>query len=89
MEYSLMKGVNDRDEDIRALFSLLKDFPCHINLIPVNPVKEASFKAPERREVIAFQKKVEKCGINVTIRRELGRDIEGSCGQLRNANARV
>ena len=39
MEYSLMKGVNDRDEDIKALFSLLKDFPCHINLIPVNPVK--------------------------------------------------
>ena len=89
MEYSLMKGVNDRDEDIKALEVLLRDFPCHINLIPVNPVKEASFKAPERREVIAFQKKVEKCGINVTIRRELGRDIEGSCGQLRNANARV
>ena len=89
MEYSLIKGVNDRNEDIKALDILLKDFPCHINLIPVNPVKEASFKAPERGEVIAFQKKVEKCGINVTIRRELGRDIEGSCGQLRNANARV
>ena len=87
MEYSLIKGVNDRDEDIKALSVLLKDFPCHINLIPVNPVKEAVFKAPERQEVIAFQKKVEKYGINVTIRRELGRDIEGSCGQLRNAKA--
>jgi len=86
-EYSLMKGVNDRDEDIRALSDLLSGFSCHLNLIPVNPVKEASFKAPGRADVLAFQKKVEKCGINVTIRRELGRDIEGSCGQLRNAPA--
>ncbi len=50
-------------------------------------MKEASYKAPERDRILAFQKKVEKCGINVTIRRELGRDIEGSCGQLRNAPA--
>ena len=87
LEYSLMKGVNDRDIDIEALSDLINGFPFHVNLIPVNPVKEAPFKAPGRSEVLNFRKKVEKCGINVTIRRELGRDIEGSCGQLRNAPA--
>ena len=88
LEYSLMKGVNDRDVDVEALKKITKDFPCHVNLIPVNPVREASFKAPGHSEVLDFRKKVEKCGINVTIRRELGRDIEGSCGQLRNAPAK-
>ena len=87
LEYSLMKGVNDRDIDIEALSDLINGFPFHVNLIPVNPVKEAPFKAPGRSEVLNFRKKVEKCGINVTIRRELGRDIEGSCGQFRNAPA--
>lgn len=87
LEYSLMKGVNDKDIDIEALSDLINGFPFHVNLIPVNPVKEAPFKAPGRSEVLNFRKKVEKCGINVTIRRELGRDIEGSCGQLRNGPA--
>jgi 23S rRNA (adenine2503-C2)-methyltransferase len=56
---------------------------CLVNLIPVNPVRETGMKAPDRRAVTAFQKKLEKYAINVTIRREMGRDIDGACGQLR------
>ena len=56
---------------------------CHINLIPVNPIKEREFKSTDRLRVLEFQKKLEKNGINVTIRREMGRDIDGACGQLR------
>ena len=56
---------------------------CHINLIPVNPIKEREFKSTDRLRVLEFKKKLEKNGINVTIRREMGRDIDGACGQLR------
>ncbi len=82
-EYSLVKGVNDKDADAAELAALLKGQNCHVNLIPVNPVKERSFQAPDRRAVQNFQKKLENLGINVTIRREMGRDIDGACGQLR------
>ncbi len=82
-EYALIDGVNDRDEDAAALSALLHGFPCHVNLIPVNPVVETGYRRPPREACRAFQKKLEKTGINVTIRRELGRDIDGSCGQLR------
>jgi ribosomal RNA large subunit methyltransferase N len=56
---------------------------CHINLIPVNPIKERDFVQPSRDRVLDFKNKLEKNGINVTIRREMGRDIDGACGQLR------
>lgn len=82
-EYSLIKGENDTDEDAERLTKLLDGILCHVNLIPVNPIKERDFKKPDNSAVIAFQKKLEKNGINVTIRRELGRDIDGACGQLR------
>lgn len=82
-EYSLVGGVNDTDEDAKKLSQLLKTFPCHVNLIPVNPVVETKFKEPDSRAVSAFKNKLEKNGINVTIRREMGRDIDGACGQLR------
>lgn len=82
-EYALIADVNDRDEDAAELTELLRGFPCHVNLIPVNPVTETGYKRPPREACVAFQKKLEKNGINVTIRRELGRDIDGSCGQLR------
>lgn len=81
-EYSLIKGVNDTDEDARELSELLWT-GAHINLIPVNPVKERSFAAPTREAAIDFQRKLEKFRINVTIRREMGQDIDGACGQLR------
>ncbi len=82
-EYSLVAGVNDTDEDARELSGLLKGFPCHVNLIPVNPIKERDYVQPDRKGVEAFKNKLEKNGINVTIRREMGRDIDGACGQLR------
>ncbi len=82
-EYSLVKDVNDTDEDARQLAALIGGLNCHVNLIPVNPVREREYVQSERRAVDAFKNKLEKNGINVTIRREMGRDIDGACGQLR------
>ena len=82
-EYSLIAGVNDSDTCAGELAQLLSGMNCLVNLIPVNPVRETGMKAPDRRAVTAFQKKLENYTINVTIRREMGRDIDGACGQLR------
>ena len=82
-EYSLVEGVNDNEEDARELIRILKERNCHLNLIPVNPIKERDFKQPSRKSALNFKNKLEKNGINVTIRREMGRDIDGACGQLR------
>jgi len=82
-EYSLVGGVNDRDEDVKHLSTLIKGMNCHVNLIPVNPIKERDFVQPDNAVTQAFKNKLEKYGIQVTIRREMGRDIDGACGQLR------
>ena len=82
-EYSLVGGVNDTDEDVRNLCTLVKGMNCHINLIPVNPIKERDFVQPDTKVTQAFKNKLEKNGIIATIRREMGRDIDGACGQLR------
>ena len=82
-EYSLVAGVNDLDEDVKKLTELLRSRNCHLNLIPVNPIKERDYKKPDSKKAIEFQNKLEKNGINVTIRRERGSDIDGACGQLR------
>lgn len=84
-EYSLVRGVNDFEEDACQLAGQIQDINCHVNLIPVNPVKERSFRQSTRQAVENFKIKLEKCGINVTIRREMGRDIDGACGQLRKS----
>ena len=86
-EYSLVHGVNDTDEDAAELVRILKPRNCHLNLIPVNPVKERSFVRPSRKNALNFKNKLEKSGINVTIRREMGSDIDGACGQLRRRYA--
>ncbi len=83
LEYSLIEGVNDREEDAEALIRLLKGRNCLVNLIPVNPVAERGYRPTKSAQVAVFQKKLEKNGIHGTIRRELGRDIDASCGQLR------
>ncbi len=88
-EYSLVKGVNDGAEDAKELTSLLLGRNCHLNLIPVNPVKERNFERPDRKNALAFKNKLEKNGINVTIRRERGSDIDGACGQLRRRYADI
>ncbi len=82
-EYTLIKGVNDTDEDADELIRLLGTKSVHINLIPVNPINERKYKASSKSSVLKFKKKLEKNAINVTIRREMGRDIDGACGQLR------
>lgn len=82
-EYSLIRGENDSVKDAQQLGMLLKGKNCHVNLIPVNPVKERSFMQPDEETAAAFKNKLEKNRINVTIRREMGRDIDGACGQLR------
>ena len=82
-EYALIAGVNDSEEDAKALAALAFSHKCHVNLIPVNPVTERGLSAPDRTHVLKFQNMLEKKGINATIRREMGRDIDGACGQLR------
>ena len=82
-EYSLVGGVNATDEDVRNLCRLIKGINCHVNLIPVNPIKERDYVQPDVRVTTEFKNKLEKNGINATIRREMGRDIDGACGQLR------
>ena len=82
-EYSLVAGVNDGPDDVKELTGILKHRNCHLNLIPVNPIKERDFKKPDSKKAMEFQNKLEKNGINVTIRREMGSDIDGACGQLR------
>ena len=82
-EYSLVGGVNDTDEDAAELAALAGPLWCHVNLIPLNPIKERDFVQSESARIQAFKNKLEKNKINVTIRREMGRDIDGACGQLR------
>lgn len=82
-EYALIRQVNDSDATALELGRLLKGLNALINLIPVNPVRENSFCETNRAATVAFKKKLEKNGLHVTIRREMGRDIDGACGQLR------
>ncbi|MBQ3817252.1 MAG: 23S rRNA (adenine(2503)-C(2))-methyltransferase RlmN [Clostridia bacterium] len=82
-EYALIEGVNDSDECAAQLAKILKGIMCHINLIPANPVKENSFKKPDRNRILHFQKLLLGEGLNATVRRTLGADIDASCGQLR------
>ncbi len=82
-EYSLVGGVNDTQEDAQELIGIAKKYAGHINLIPVNPIKERDYKRGSKQDILAFKNKLEKNGINCTIRREMGRDIDGACGQLR------
>ena len=86
-EYSLIRGINDSRADAQNLVKLAKPLRAHINLIPVNPVRERGFRHPDNAGVKAFKMELEKHGVNVSIRRALGKDIEGACGQLRNRYA--
>lgn len=88
-EYSLVAGVNDTEADVEQLTKLIRGMNCHVNLIPVNPIRERSYVQPDSRAVRNFKERLEKNGINVTVRREMGRDIDGACGQLRRKYAGV
>lgn len=82
-EYALIADVNDTTKDAEGLAKLLRGQNCHINLIPVNPVKERDTKRSSKKSVSQFLDKLTQLGLNATVRRELGGDIDASCGQLR------
>ena len=82
-EYSLIEGVNDSEACAKELAALLHGKNAHVNLIPVNPIRERDYKAPDRAAALRFQKRLENLGINATIRRKMGADIDSACGQLR------
>ena len=82
-EYSLVAGENDGIEEAEELSTLLKGFPCHVNLIPVNPIKERNYKRADANSIQKFKNRLEKNAINATIRRGMGKDIDAACGQLR------
>lgn len=84
-EYSLVAGVNDTKEEAAKLVHLIKEMNCHVNLIPVNPIKERDFKRSTKVNIASFKGHLEKNGINATVRREMGSDIQGACGQLRKS----
>ncbi len=86
-EYSLINGVNDTKDHAVQLIERIKHLNCHVNLIPINPIKERDFKQGTQKEIDNFKNLLEKYKINVTIRREMGRDIQGACGQLRKSYA--
>ena len=79
----MLSGVNDSDDCARELASKLKGMLCHVNLIPVNEVDESPFRPSSRERVRAFTEILQKGGVNATVRRKLGSDIDASCGQLR------
>ncbi len=83
-EYTLVDGVNDSVKEANELSYLLRGLLCHVNLIPINEVKERSYKASKQNKIHKFEKILSNNGINVTVRRELGDDIDAACGQLRN-----
>ena len=86
-EYSLIGGVNDSEEEAAALAALAGPRHCHVNLIPVNPVKERDYTASTHAAIQNFKARLEKKQVNVTVRRSLGEDIDGACGQLRRRYA--
>lgn len=95
-EYTLIKGKNSSPADARRLAELLNrslrqdglNMPIHVNLIPVNPVRETGLMPPERGEIARFASVLEERGIRATVRRRLGPDIDAACGQLRRAAAK-
>ncbi len=84
-EYSMVEGVNDLPEHALELAGRVRGLNCHINLIPVNPIKERNYRQSEMKNILNFKNILEKYRINVTIRREMGTDIDAACGQLRKS----
>lgn len=85
-EYALVKGLNDSNRNAEELAAKLRGMNCHVNLIPLNRVAETGLRGTERPDAERFLEILEKRGIQVTIRRELGSDIDAACGQLRLKN---
>jgi len=84
-EYALLRGVNDSPVQAQKLATLLRGMPAHVNLIPINPSSKGTFLPSEPKVIAAFRGTLERAGLNATVRRTLGRDIDAACGQLRRA----
>ena len=82
-EYALIRGENDREEDVRKLREALSGRLCHVNLIPLNEVRETGLSGSSRKRAREIAEELQRAGIPATVRRELGREIDGACGQLR------
>jgi len=82
-EYALIQGLNDGMDDARALYALIGDLKCHINIIPVNAVPGSVYKQPGTNRMMGFKDALERFGLHVSVRKERGTDIEAACGQLR------
>ncbi len=82
-EYSMIAGKNDTEECARQLADIVKGLACHINLIPLNYVKERGLGGSNKKNIYRFMALLEKQGVSVTVRRSMGSDIDGACGQLR------
>lgn len=87
LEYVLLAGVNDREEDAHRLVKLIRGINCKINLIPFNEFPGSSYRRPSDRSVLSFQSIVRAAGIDVFIRKSRGRDVLGACGQLGNLSS--
>ena len=85
VEYAMIRGENDTDECARELAKLFRGMLVHINLIPINNVRERDFVKSEAGQIKRFMEQLEKYGLSVTVRRELGSDISAACGQLRKS----
>lgn len=86
-EYAVIEGQNNSEADARALAHLIHGMGAHVNLIPVNPVRESGFHAT-RETALRFCRQLEGLGVNATVRRTLGNDISAACGQLRREVAK-
>ena len=82
-EYALIYGQNDSKEDALALAKLLHGMIAHVNLIPVNEIKNGVYKKAPEKHIEEFMNTLNSCGVVTTVRRELGSDIDAACGQLR------
>ncbi|WIV10804.1 23S rRNA (adenine(2503)-C(2))-methyltransferase RlmN [Proteiniborus sp. MB09-C3] len=82
-EYTLIYDVNDRPEDALEIIKLLKNMLCHVNLIPLNNIKEFTHTKSDEKSIQSFKDILIKNGVNTTIRREMGADVNAACGQLR------
>lgn len=89
MSIGLFGGVNDQLTHARELAHLIQGLNCHVNLIPVNHVPERNYVKTSKEDIFKFEKELKRLGINATIRRNQGSDIDAACGQLRAKERQV
>jgi 23S rRNA (adenine2503-C2)-methyltransferase len=82
-EYVLIKNINSDLQSAKNLSKILKGFECKVNLIPANSIRELNIEPPNKLEILLFKDYLSKSGVNITLRRPRGEDIDAACGQLR------